>query len=194
MAILDLVQKALMPVDEMLGLSASGSDAAVLVAVREIDGEADLRLVFTRRPDHMRRHAGEVSFPGGKPEADDHDLVHTALREAHEELGITPADVEVLGGLPPISTFVTNYAVYPVVGRIAADLPLQPDAGEVAAVLEYGLLDLVGVQQKKRYGRGPLTFESDVFDLDGNVIWGATARILAMLIERIGPDLTSPTR
>ncbi|MBJ7347133.1 MAG: CoA pyrophosphatase [Thermoleophilaceae bacterium] len=192
MAILELVKNALLPVGDMLDLSASGSDAAVLVAIRELDGEADLRLVFTRRPDHMRRHAGEVSFPGGKPEPGDDDLVHTALREAHEELGIDPSDVEVLGGLPPISTFVTNYAVYPVVGRIAADLPLKPHAGEVAAVLEYGLRDLVDVQQKKRYGRGPLTFESDVFDLDGNIIWGATARILATLIDRIGPDLAPP--
>ena len=93
-----------------------GKEAAVLVPVFEHDG---LHAVFTRRRHDLRRHAGEISFPGGRRDAGE-ELVETALREAHEEVGLPPGAVHVVGALPPTPTFVTNYAIYPFVGVIEA--------------------------------------------------------------------------
>ena len=95
-----------------------GRDAAVLVPVFEADG---LHAVFTRRRHDLRRHAGEISFPGGRRDHGE-ELVDTALREAHEEIGLPPDAVDVVGALPPTPTFVTNYAIYPFVGVIEPGL------------------------------------------------------------------------
>ena len=88
-------------------------DAAVLVPLYP-----DLRAVFTERRADLRRHAGEISFPGGRQDHPEEDLRATALREAHEEIGLDPADVELVGALPPVGTFVTGYRIFPFVGRI----------------------------------------------------------------------------
>lgn len=181
---IERIEAALLPLDEAFAMTAHGRQSAVLVPVRlRADDEASL--VFTMRPDHMPRHAGEISFPGGRPEADDAGLLETALREADEELAIPVGDVRVLGALPPISTFVTDFAVYPVVGEVPAALELRPHPGEVEAVLEYPLADLARVHSTQVWENGEQRFETDIFDLDGNVIWGATARILGSLLERM---------
>jgi 8-oxo-dGTP pyrophosphatase MutT (NUDIX family) len=95
--------------------------------------------VLTRRRDDMRRHAGEVSFPGGRADPEDADLPSTALREAHEEIGLPPAAVQLIGALQPTPTIATNYAVYPFVGLIEPGFAWEPSAGEVAEVLELPL-------------------------------------------------------
>ena len=92
-----------------------GTDSAVLVPLYVDDGE--LHAVFTRRRDDLKRHPGEISFPGGRRDPGE-TLVETALREAHEEIGLPPDAVDVLGALEPTPTFVTNYAIYPFVGLI----------------------------------------------------------------------------
>ena len=74
--------------------------------------------MFTKRRDDLKRHAGEISFPGGRREPQDADLTTTALRETYEEIGLPPEAVEIVGALPPTTTFVPNYAVYPFVGLI----------------------------------------------------------------------------
>src|SRR6188472_458459 len=103
--------------EEAAALDVRGRiDAAVLVAVYELDGE--LHAVFTRRRDDLRRHAGEISFPGGRQDFGDEDLRTTALREAEEEIGLPPAEVELVGALEPVGTFVTNYKIHPFVGVI----------------------------------------------------------------------------
>ncbi len=183
---IDQIEAALLPVDAALSLTAHGREAAVLVPMRRTSGDV-VSLVFTRRPEHMPRHAGEISFPGGRPEPSDDGLLDTALRETHEELGIPPDAVRVLGGLPPISTFVTDFAVHPVVGEVPASLPLTPHPGEVDEVLEYGLDELARVRTTQNWEAGAQRFDTDIFELDGNVIWGATARILGSLLERIVP-------
>src|SRR3954471_10910535 len=97
-----------------------GTDAAVLVAIfghPERPG-----LVFTERRADLRRHAGEISFPGGRQDHPDESLLRTALREAEEEIGLDPETVEIVGALPPIGTFVTNYKVHPFVGLIGDEL------------------------------------------------------------------------
>lgn len=181
---IESIAAALMPVSESLALEAVGSAAAVLVPVR-VGEDGSTTLVFTKRPDHMPRHAGEISFPGGRPEDVDDDLVATALREAREEVGIDPDSVRVIGGLPPITTFVSDFAVHPVVGEVPFELALTPHPGEVSAVLEYRLDALAQARASHKWEFGTQSFEADVFDMEGDVIWGATARILGMMLERI---------
>jgi 8-oxo-dGTP pyrophosphatase MutT (NUDIX family) len=124
------------------------NDAGVLVPLYLQDGE--LHAVFTRRRDDLRRHAGEVSFPGGRQDSDAEDLRETALREAHEEIGLDPAGVELIGALSPTPTFATNYAVYPFVGMIQPGQRWTPSAAEVAEVIELSLREVRGAYGRRR--------------------------------------------
>ncbi len=162
-------------------------DAAVLVPLYEQAGE--LHAVFTRRRADLRRHAGEISFPGGRQDIEEEDLRDTALREAEEEIGLPRDAVEIVGALTPTPTVVTNYAIYPFVGVIEAGHTWMPSAAEVDEVLELSLPALRAGHERKRLVRRGVPFRTDVYTADGHVIWGATARILTDLIDRIG-DLT----
>jgi len=146
----------------------------------------DPRLLFTLRPAHFRRHAGQVSFPGGVRDPDDATTLHTALRELHEELGVPERAVEVLGMLDEIPT-TSEFRVVPYVGLLDPAVELQPDAGEIAEVLEIPVSDLLvpGLRRtEKRVYRGA---ERDVYfyDVGRHTIWGATARILSNLLAVI---------
>jgi 8-oxo-dGTP pyrophosphatase MutT (NUDIX family) len=160
-------------------------NAAVLVPVYRLDGE--IHVVFTRRRDHLRRHPGEVSFPGGRHEPGDADLVATALRETHEEIGLAPEAVRLAGALRPTPTIATGYAIYPFVGIIepATRWTISPD--EVASVLELTLTDLRAGYDRRRLQRRGLPVRTDTFVVGDELIWGATARILQDLLERIDP-------
>jgi 8-oxo-dGTP pyrophosphatase MutT (NUDIX family) len=116
-------------------------DAAVLVPLYLDDG-GGMHAVFTRRRSDLRRHAGEISFPGGRQDDDETDLRLTALREAEEEIGLPTDAVELVGALQPTPTIATNYAVYPFVGLIEPGHRWKPSAAEVDAVLELSLRDL----------------------------------------------------
>jgi 8-oxo-dGTP pyrophosphatase MutT (NUDIX family) len=140
--------------------------------------------VFTRRRTDLRRHAGEISFPGGRQDPDDADLAETALREAEEEIGLPRAQVGLLGELPPVSTFVTNYAIHPFVGLIPAGLRWEASPAEVDAVLEFPLDALRTGRTRTRVERRGISFETDAYVVDDHLIWGATARILESLLER----------
>ena len=125
-------------------MNASGSvDAAVLVPLYGWPDEPGL--VFTERRHDLRRHAGEISFPGGRRD-DGESYLRTALREAHEEIGLDPDVVDVLGALPPIGTFVTNYKVHPIVGLIEADLEWVVSPTEVETVLAF--------EDRERFAKG----------------------------------------
>jgi 8-oxo-dGTP pyrophosphatase MutT (NUDIX family) len=141
-----------------------------------------LYAVFTRRRADLRRHAGEISFPGGRKDAEDRDLLQTALREAHEEIGLSPERVRVIGALPAVSTFVTGYEIHPYVGLIPASLSWTPSPTEVDAVLELSLADLRGGRTRSTIERRGFTFETDVYVVGEHLIWGATARILDHLL------------
>ena len=145
--------------------------------------------MFTRRRSDLRRHAGEISFPGGRQDIEEEDLRQTALREAEEEIGLPREAVELVGALTPTPTVVTNYAIYPFVGVIEPGHRWLPSAGEVAEVLELSLPDLRAGHEHKRLVRRGVPFRSDVYTVDGNVIWGATARILSDLLDRLSPVL-----
>jgi 8-oxo-dGTP pyrophosphatase MutT (NUDIX family) len=142
--------------------------------------------VFTRRRDDLRRHPGEISFPGGRRD-DGETLVATALREAHEEVGLPPAAVEIVGALAPFGTFVTNYAIYPFVGLIEPGFAWVLGETEVAEVFELSLAALAAAHAMKRLVRKGIAFRTDVYEVGGHMIWGATARILADLLRRIAP-------
>src|SRR5213596_2319643 len=138
METIDRLRELLLTPEAAAELDAPGrTDAAVLVPLY-LDAGA-LHAVFTKRRDDLRRHAGEISFPGGRQDAPDEDLVRTALREAEEEIGLPPDAVEILGALQPTPTIATNYAVYPFVGRIEHGHIWRPSATEVAEVLELSL-------------------------------------------------------
>jgi 8-oxo-dGTP pyrophosphatase MutT (NUDIX family) len=162
-------------------------DAAVLVPLYLSDGA--LHAVFTKRRDDMRRHAGEISFPGGRQDDDDTDLRLTALRESEEEIGLDADDVELIGALQPTPTIATNYAVYPFVGLIEPGRTWRPSAAEVAEVLEFPLHRLREGYARRRLLRRGVPFRTDVYCVDDHLIWGATARIVADLLERVPEDL-----
>jgi 8-oxo-dGTP pyrophosphatase MutT (NUDIX family) len=160
-----------------------GRDAAVLVPLFEA-APGDLHAVFTRRHDELRRHAGEISFPGGRRDEGE-ALIDTALREAHEEIGLPRAEVRLLGALPPTPTFVTNFAIYPFVGLIRAGIEWALAHAEVAEVLELSLDDLHAGRGQRRLVRRGIPFRTPTYEAGGHVIWGATARILETLFERL---------
>jgi 8-oxo-dGTP pyrophosphatase MutT (NUDIX family) len=158
------------------------SPAAVLVPVLGSGPEA--RLVFTKRTDTLSRHAGEISFPGGLADTGE-DPAATALREAQEELGVLPSDVELVGALPPVHTHVSGILIVPFVGFLWRDPRFTPNSAEIADVLEFSLPALAAVGRLQEFTRDGRTFQSYVYEMDGGVIWGATARILASFIEAV---------
>jgi 8-oxo-dGTP pyrophosphatase MutT (NUDIX family) len=151
-----------------------GIPAAVIVPLIDVD---EPTLLFTRRTDTVRNHKGEISFPGGARHAEDPDLLATALRETHEELGISPEAFEVLGMLPPTHTMVSGYVISPFVGRLAERPPLAPSPVEIAEVLEVPISTLLNVEREVEAvgGLHPTMF---VYEVGGNVVWGATGRIV----------------
>ena len=148
--------------------------------------------VFTRRRGDLRRHAGEISFPGGRRDPEDADLKDTALREAEEEIGLPRAEVRLLGELPPVSTFVTNYVIHPFVGEIPAGLAWRVSEREVDAVLELSLRALRAGRTRTHIERRGISFETDAYIVDEHLIWGATARIVEHLLERVEELLALP--
>ena len=151
--------------------------------------DGSLHVVLTKRRDDLRRHGGEISFPGGRQDEDESDLRLTALREAEEEIGLEAGDVEIIGALQPTPTIATDYAVYPFVGLIEPGRSWRPSAAEVAAVLEIPLERLRTGFERRRLVRRGVPFRTDVYIVDQNLIWGATARIVADLLERVPADL-----
>jgi 8-oxo-dGTP pyrophosphatase MutT (NUDIX family) len=160
----------------------------VLVALYESD-DGELRVVLTRRRANLRRHAGEISFPGGRRDPDDTTLRDTALREAEEEIGLARSEVMVVGALERTSTFVTNYAIHPFVGLLKGPHPWRASELEVDAVLEPTLHDIRAGRTRTRLQRRGISFETDAYVFDEQLVWGATARILESLLERVSPLL-----
>jgi 8-oxo-dGTP pyrophosphatase MutT (NUDIX family) len=180
----DELRAVLLDAREAAALDVHGrTDAGVLVPLFEREGE--MHAVFTKRRDDLRRHPGEISFPGGREDPTDDDLVHTALREAEEEIGLPPDAVEVLGALQPTPTIATSYAVYPFVGWIEPGHEWRLSAREVASVHEFSLADLRAGYGRKRLIRRGVPFRTDVYVVGDDLIWGATARILGDLLERV---------
>jgi 8-oxo-dGTP pyrophosphatase MutT (NUDIX family) len=149
-------------------------------------------LVFTRRTEHLPRHAGEISFPGGLAHEDDADLAATALRETHEELGLGPERVELLGALPPVHTFVSAILVVPFVGMLEGEPVFTPDEGEIAEVLRYPIAELDAAETTVEWPRDGHVYRGFAYPMaDGNTIWGATAKILSELLDVLREEARS---
>jgi 8-oxo-dGTP pyrophosphatase MutT (NUDIX family) len=157
--------------------------AAVLVPI--VDDGGPLRLLLTRRTEDLPTHAGQVAFPGGLVEPGDLDPVQTALREAEEEIGLTPSWVEVLGLLDDCPTRSDSVVVTPVVGLLKKLPTLRAQAEEVARIFDIPLADLV---QSDRWTwreetRGGRRLRIYYFLHEGETLWGLSARIVLNLLE-----------
>jgi 8-oxo-dGTP pyrophosphatase MutT (NUDIX family) len=177
------LRELLLEPEEAAELDAhGGTDAAVLIPMHGWPGRPGL--VFTERRSDLSRHAGEISFPGGRRDGDE-ELLQTALREAEEEIGLARDNVEIVGALPPIGTFITNYKVHPFVGLIEEGMHFEPNPTEVESVLVASLDDLAAAYEKRRLVRRGVPIKTDTYLISDKLIWGATARILGMLFERL---------
>jgi 8-oxo-dGTP pyrophosphatase MutT (NUDIX family) len=169
--------------------SSGGSTAAAVLVPLFLDEDSRPHAVFTKRRDDLRRHAGEISFPGGRPDFPEEELRVTALREAEEEIGLPREDVEIVGALPPTGTFVTGYRIHPFVGTIARGHEWELQPREVEQVLEFSLPDLIAGYEMQRLIRKGVPFKTPTYTVGEHMVWGATARIVENLLERLGPVL-----
>jgi 8-oxo-dGTP pyrophosphatase MutT (NUDIX family) len=158
--------------------------SAVLVALA--DGQSGAEVLLTRRSRHLRNHKGEISFPGGRLDPGE-TPVEAALREAHEEVGLDPSLVTVIGELDHLDTVVSRSSIVPVVGRLPSTLPLHPASMEVERILWLPLAELVrpDTYRSERWGRTPTDRLLHFFELDDETVWGATAHMLVDLLGRL---------
>jgi 8-oxo-dGTP pyrophosphatase MutT (NUDIX family) len=178
------VERALSLTDALEGQRVDARKAAVLLALFEEHGET--YLAFIRRASTLRSHSGEIAFPGGSVDATDISPVMTALREAQEEIGLDPTRAEVLGILSPVFTVVSNFLITPVVAFLPQGLgALQLQPSEVAEIILVPLHSLANpaIAHSEEWTRGGLTRTVYFYDYGSYRIWGATARILNMLLE-----------
>ena len=199
-AALDRVLRALHPLDALPAERAWNHgelddlmpptlrEAAVLMGL--VDREDGPRVLFTRRTEHLRHHAGQVSFPGGAMELGDADAVAAALRETHEEIGVEAASIEPLGLLDPMAT-ITGFRVVPVVARIDPGYRAIPDPTEVAEVFELPLDFLLAPDSlfhAEMPWRGRIRRIAELRPWPGGDharVWGATAIIIDNLRQRL---------
>ena len=158
--------------------------AGVLMPVQVIDGVA--QVLLTKRASHLKHHPGQIAFPGGKQEESDADVTAAALREAREEIGLPEDAVRVLGVLPTHET-VTSFTVTPVIGLIEREFTITPERGEVEEVFRVPLSHVTDKSNFSVQGRRWLGQRRHYYTVPFGpyYIWGATARILRGLAERM---------
>src|SRR5262245_23043151 len=160
--------------------------AAVLVPLLvPADG---VHVLYIRRSTALPHHQGQIAFPGGIVHQGDPDRIGTALREAHEEVGIAPAEVRVLGVLDDIETVSSRFVITPVVGLVPNAYPWRPCAREVDRIFTVALRDLLApeAQRREAWDFDGRTVPIDAFAVAGHVIWGATHRITRNLLDVLG--------
>jgi len=163
--------------------------AAVLIGV--VERPYGLQVILTKRAEHLRHHPGQISFPGGKVESYDHSVIATALREAHEEIGLDPSHVTELGLLPPLNT-ISHFNVTPVVALVSSDYQTKLDKNEVQSVFEAPAEYLFN---QKNLHSMKFQIKNDLHNVFAvpykqHLIWGVTAQIIHSLQEQFH----NPTR
>jgi 8-oxo-dGTP pyrophosphatase MutT (NUDIX family) len=168
---------------------AGQTPAAVLVPI--VPAPSGCYLLLTRRTDGLTNHRGEIAFPGGRLEPGETPPA-AALREAHEELGIEPGEVDLIGGLRGVGTNLSRFWIMPWVGLLPPDsrFRIVPNPAEVADLLEVPLdvLAAPGCRRDQRFIRGRRVVVSPAYDTPAGTIWGATARIVAELLEEVAGE------
>jgi len=164
--------------------------SAVLILLYPI--ENDIHLALMKRPTYPGVHSGQMSFPGGKKEISDGSLMETALRETEEEIGVVRSNIKIIGQLTDIFIIVSNYKVTPFVGTIDYKPDFTPDPREVEGLLNVNLSLLLNPKnqsiKKMIFGKNEI-INSPYYNVQGNVVWGATAMIISELLELIDPIL-----
>lgn len=163
-------------------------EAGVLILLFPVDGY--VHTVFMQRPDYAGIHGGQISFPGGKKELYDENIIRTALREAEEETGITSSDVEIIGTLTPLFIPVSNMLVTAVTGWMNRKPVFNHDPKEVVYLIEAELREIMNpaiIKTMPFEVRGKI-INIKYFAYNGNVIWGATAMMLHELLSMIKRD------
>jgi 8-oxo-dGTP pyrophosphatase MutT (NUDIX family) len=170
-------------------MAAGPVPAAVLVPLFMKEGEC--HVLFTKRTDHLNHHSGEFSFPGGVRSSEDHDLQQTALRETWEEVGIVPAEVEVLGMLDDFYS-VHDYLVTPFVGRFPAEYQLTLNHHEIDRVIEVPLSHLVRPEifRTEDWTWKGREYDVHFYSYGQDEIWGLTASILKQLLDLLAGNIT----
>jgi 8-oxo-dGTP pyrophosphatase MutT (NUDIX family) len=182
----DLLRNRVRPVEELQPAPAdSGRPASVLLLCDPTT--PGVPLLFVLRSSHLREHAGQIAFPGGSAEPDDADVVATALREAHEEVGVEPDNVEVLGLLSPFSTVVSDRWLTPVVGLERSPSNLHSDEFEVAEWFRIDIAELMTAPHTVReLERDGVRRSVHFYEASQRIIWGITAAIVHELLELLG--------
>jgi 8-oxo-dGTP pyrophosphatase MutT (NUDIX family) len=162
--------------------------AAVLLPVYR-DIEDELRVVLVVRADDGGQHGGQLGLPGGKPEPGDEDLLATALREAEEEVGLSPAEVEVVAALEPLATRATGWLVHPFLGRVPSDTAWRLQETEIVGILTPSARVLADPASRAMLPFSSLRFREpllvDGIDVEGHVLWGMTLRLLDEALPRL---------
>ncbi|MCH7652831.1 MAG: CoA pyrophosphatase [Chloroflexi bacterium] len=186
----ELIRRILTENPKKTVVDSSLTPAGVTLLLYPKDGE--YCILLNKRTDTVDDHKGEISFPGGRKDPEDKTLLDTALRETHEEMGISPDDVDVLGEIDDVPTN-TSYLISTFVGTIPYPYEFAPSEAEVAEVLEVPistLMDINSARDEVRVRDGELV-NSVSYSYDGHLIFGATARILSRFLELLD---TAPER
>lgn len=166
----------------------SAVKSAVLILFYR-DDSGSIKFPLIQRPAYNGAHSAQVGFPGGKLEETDKDLVHTALREAEEEIGIDGSHVDVVGNLTDLFISVSNFIVTPVIGFMDKKPLFKPDPVEVETIIEADLFDIISPLKRSEgtiLARGNYKIQTPYFTIDDRIVWGATAMMLSELSVIIG--------
>jgi len=172
-------------------VKSPGRPAGVFLLL--VDLNDSIHLILQKRIKDRSPHSGQISLIGGSSEPFDKSILETAYREAKEEVGVGPSDIELLGALRPTITLRSGFAVYPFVGRLLGNVELRPNPSEVERLIYIPvqkLIDLHPFRRKSYYYDGARR-ETFIIEHDGEIVWGATARILDDFISRLKERLSN---